>query len=100
MHLKINKNKLKSNKNKNSTELETYLIDLFFRVCQQVGEVCEHFAVKNNLCLLISPCHNVPHCPQSRCLQFEDVQLKKKLNYVVIYKYHLTMDMIRIEFQF
>lgn len=54
---------------------EAYLIDLFFRVCQQVGEVGKHFAVKNNLRLLISPCHNVPHRPQSRCLQFEEVQI-------------------------
>lgn len=77
-------------------ERETYLIDLFFGVCQQVGEVCKHFAVKNNLRLLISSCHNVPHCPQSRCLQFQDIQLKIKLNYMVIYKYDLTMDMIII----
>lgn len=76
MHLTKDKNKLKSNKN--SMELETYLIDLFFRVCQQVGEVCKHFAIKNNLCLLISSCHNVPHRPQSRRLQFQDVQFKKK----------------------
>lgn len=64
-------------RNKSSMEPETYLIDLFFRVCQQVGEVCEHFTIKNNLRLLISPCHNVPHRPQSRRLPFEDVQLKK-----------------------
>lgn len=79
-------------------ELETYLIDLFFRVCQQVGEVCEHFTVKNNLRLLISPCHNVPHRPQSRRLPFEDVQLKKTLNYVDIYTYRLTVHMITTEF--
>lgn len=80
-------------------EVETNLIDLFFRVCQQVGEVCENFAVKNNLRLLISPCHNVPHCPQSRCLQFDNFQFKNKLSYVVIHKNDPAMNMI-IELDF
>ena len=63
--------------------LMRYLVDLFFRVCQQVGEVREHIAVENNLCLLISSRHNVTHRPQSCRLQFKDkaVQIiNKKTN--------------------
>lgn len=53
-----------------------YLVNLFFRVCQQVGEVWQHITVENNLCLLIGPCHNVTHRSQSCCLQFEDKKVQ------------------------
>lgn len=66
-------------------KLKTYLVDLFFRVCQQIGEVCEHVTVEDNLCLLISPCHNVTHRPQSCCLPFADQATTKKVGVILKY---------------
>lgn len=59
-------------------KVDTHLVDLFFRVCQQIGELCEHITVENNLRLLISASHDVAHRPQSCCLPFEGVQLAKR----------------------
>lgn len=46
-----------------------YLVDLFFGVCEQVGEVGEDVTVEHHLCLLVRPSHNVTHRPQSSRLQ-------------------------------
>lgn len=61
-----------------SMKLDTHLVDLFFRVCQQIGELCEHVTVENNLRLLISASHDVAHRPQSCRLPFQGVQLAKR----------------------
>lgn len=59
-------------------KVDTHLVDLFFRVCQQNGELSEHITVENNLRLLISASHDVAHRPQSCRLPFEGVQLAKR----------------------
>lgn len=42
-----------------------YLVDLFFRVREQVGEVRQDLAVEHHLRLLVRPRHDVAHRPQS-----------------------------------
>lgn len=44
----------------------SYLVDLLFGVCEQVGKVRKDITVEHHLSLLIRPCYNVPHCSQ-RC---------------------------------
>lgn len=72
-HVSLQRGMLKKAKTSysHSTKLDTHLVDLFFRVCQQIGELCKHIAVENNLRLLISASHDVAHRPQSCCLPFE-----------------------------
>lgn len=68
-----------------------YLVDLFFRVCEQVGEMWEDITVEHNLCLLVCPCHNISHCPQSCCLQFSG-QRRRIKNILIHENTHLSGD--------
>lgn len=98
------------NDNNSRCEAALYLVDLLFRVCQQVGEVWEDVTVEDNLRLLVGPCHNVAHRPQSCRLQDTEIRLllgwvwvitskrteglKKKKASGSVTKTHLNFDLL------